>query len=107
MALAREPPLVDPAVFYCQQAAEKLIKAPAIKVPRVHNLEMLSALAAPAYPHLASSMADFGPATVWIARTRYPGLTDDGGTTAQEVADMLDVIRTFRDKAVALAPFPA
>ena len=51
MALGREPPLIDPAAFHCQQAGEKIIKgllvAAAIKAPRIHDLEALATLAAP------------------------------------------------------------
>ncbi|MBF0323466.1 MAG: HEPN domain-containing protein [Alphaproteobacteria bacterium] len=62
MALGREPPLIDPAAFHCQQAAEKIIKGllltAALKVPRTHDLDTLATLAAPSYPDLAAMMEE-------------------------------------------------
>ncbi|MBF0305119.1 MAG: HEPN domain-containing protein [Alphaproteobacteria bacterium] len=108
MALEREPPLIDPAAFHCQQAAEKIIKgllvAAAVKVPRLHDLEALAALAVPLYPDLAPIMDDVAPASAWIARTRYPGLTDGIGAELGEVAEMLVSVKAFRREAAALGP---
>jgi len=105
MALGREPPLIDPAAFHCQQAGEKIIKgllvAAAIKAPRIHDLEALAALAAPAYPDLAPLMEDVAPASAWLARTRYPDLGEGDGAARSEVADMLVSIKAFRRAAVA------
>lgn len=110
MALGREPPLIDPAAFRCQQAGEKIIKgllvAAAIKAPRIHDLEALAALAAPSYPDLALMMEDIAPASVWLARTRYPDLTEGDGTAKSEVTDMLASIRAFRRAAAARSPIP-
>lgn len=110
MALGREPPLIDPAAFHCQQAGEKIIKgllvAAAIKAPRLHDLEALAALAAPSYPGLAPMMEDIAPASVWLARTRYPDLTGGEGTARSEVSDMLASLKAFRRAAAALSPVP-
>lgn len=108
MALEREPPLIDPAAFHCQQAGEKIIKgllvAAAIKVPRTHDLDALAALAAPFHPNLAGIMDAIAPASVWLARTRYPDLTGGEGAAKSEVADMLAAIRAFRQAAGACSP---
>lgn len=108
MALGREPPLIDPAAFHCQQAGEKIIKgllvAAAIKVPRTHDLDALAALATPSYPKLTAMMDDIAPASVWLARTRYPDLTEGDGTAKSEVADMLAAIKAFRQAAGACSP---
>lgn len=108
MALGREPPLIDPAAFHCQQAAEKIIKgllvATAIKVPRIHDLEALAALAAPVYPDLVPMLEDIAPASAWIARTRYPGLTEGIGAAKGEVADILGSIKAFRQAAGDRSP---
>ncbi len=111
LLLSADPPLIDLAAFHCQQAAEKLIKAllvaAAARVPRIHDLEALSSLASPYYPQLALQMREFGPATAWLARSRYPsGLTDGVGVDGQEVVDILASIKAFRLEASALAPFP-
>jgi len=108
LTLNRDPPLIDPAAFHCQQAAEKIIKgllvAAAIKVPKTHDLEALAVLALPIYPSLVPLMDDVVPATAWIARTRYPGLTDGVGADLGEVRDMLSSIKTFRGSVNTSTP---
>jgi HEPN domain-containing protein len=111
LLLAANPPLVGLAAFHCQQSAEKLLEAllvaAAVKMPRIHDLEVLAASARPFYPQLAQRMADVTPAAAWIARTRYPsGLTEGAGTQAHEVADMVAFVKALRQEAAALAPFP-
>ncbi|CAA7611710.1 conserved hypothetical protein [Magnetospirillum sp. LM-5] len=110
MALGREPPLIDPAAFHCQQAGEKIIKgllvAAALKVPHTHDLDALARLATPSYPDLAAMMEEVAPASVWLARTRYPDLTEGDGTAKSEVADMLVSIKAFRQTAAARSPVP-
>lgn len=108
MVLGHEPPLIDPAAFHCQQAAEKIIKgllvAAAIKIPRTHDLEVLAALAAPTYPDLAPMMNDVAPASAWIARTRYPGLAEGLGAEKSEVTEMLAAIKALISKAAVGNP---
>jgi HEPN domain-containing protein len=110
LALDREPPLVEQAALHCQQAAEKLIKALLVaastKVRKIHDLDVLATLAGPHYPHLMAQMTEFAPATAWLGRARYPGLADDGWIEATEVAEMLTLIKAFRQKAASIAPFP-
>ncbi|OAN45462.1 hypothetical protein A6A05_16895 [Magnetospirillum moscoviense] len=77
----------------------------ALKVPRTHDLDTLATLAAPSYPDLAAMMEEIAPASVWLARTHYPDLTEGDGTAKSEVIDMLASIKAFR-QAAARAPVP-
>ncbi|MBI5165996.1 MAG: HEPN domain-containing protein [Magnetospirillum sp.] len=108
MALVRQPPLIDPAAFHCQQAAEKILKgllvAAAVRAPRSHDIEILSSLAAPLYPGLASRMDQFALVSTWTMASRYPDYGGGLGTEANEVADMLKAITAFRTDVAALSP---
>ena len=75
-----------------------LLVGAAEKVPRTHDLEVLASVASPLYPPLASRMMDLAPASAWIARPRYPDLMGGlGHNVAGDVADMLSLIKAFRD----------
>ena len=60
LAINAVRPLIDPAAYHCQQAAEKLFKgllvSVAIEVPRTHDLEHLAALLAAGYSELAGDV---------------------------------------------------
>lgn len=60
LALSREPPLTEPSAFHCQQAAEKILKAPLIAAgvapARSRDMERLVHAAAPLYPTLSNQM---------------------------------------------------
>src|SRR5688572_19194279 len=70
------PPLPGVAAYHCQQAAEKIIKAPLIAAgkpfPKTHDLAALGTLASPAYPALAAAMSRLEPLTTWGVAYRYP-----------------------------------
>ena len=108
LALAAEPPLVDPAAYHCQQAVEKIIKAllvaATLKVPRSHDIELLAGLAAPAYPALEQRMLSFSHLTEWLTATRYPDLGGGLGEEIGDVIDMLGTVRAFRAEVAVLAP---
>lgn len=106
LALAADPPLVDPAAYHCQQAVEKIIKAllvaAAIKVPRSHDIELLAGLAAPAYPALEQRMLSFSHLTEWLTATRYPDLGGGLGEEIGDVADMLATVKAFCQEVAGL-----
>lgn len=108
LALAAEPPLVDPAAYHCQQAVEKIIKAllvaTAIKVPRSHDIDLLAGLAAPSYPALEQQMRSFSHLTEWLTATRYPDLGGGLGEEIGDVTDMLTAVRAFRAEVATLVP---
>ena len=78
---AADPPLLDTAVYHCQQAAEKAIKAFLVfcdcEFGRVHDLEALVIAAAP----FAAAFWDWADAarrlTPYVRIYRYPGYADE------------------------------
>lgn len=107
LALAADPPLVDPAAFHCQQAVEKIIKAllvgAAARLPRSHDIEELAGKAAPYYPVLKPRMLSFGRLTEWLTASRYPDLGGGLGEEIGDVAEVLSAIKAFRHEVAALA----
>ena len=79
--LTADPPLLDPAAYHCQQAAEKLLKgllaAAGITIPKTHDLRHLAFLAAPCFPSIEIGIEQVSFLTPWGTETRYPGL-DEG-----------------------------
>ena len=74
-----QPPLLDVAVYHCQQAAEKAIKAFLVHhrqmVERTHDVEVLVDLAADIEPEIGQ-LADAADAlTPYASRFRYPNAT--------------------------------
>ena len=76
MALGEDPPVVGPACFHSQQAAEKALKAALvledIEFPYVHDLRRLSNLLPDGWPRGPSNVA-LQRLTEWGAESRYPG----------------------------------
>jgi HEPN domain-containing protein len=66
--LALDPPLLFPACFHAQQAAEKYLKAllarHGLEVPRTHVIEQLLDLIAPVVPRAAAQLQEAGIASV-------------------------------------------
>jgi HEPN domain-containing protein len=109
LALTRDPPLINPAAFHCQQAAEKILKALLVAAgaapPRSHDMELLIEAAAPQYPTLGKEMQAFARLTEWLSASRYPDLGGGLGETPADVAEMLALVKAFGAKVRALAPF--
>jgi HEPN domain-containing protein len=109
LALAREPPLTEPAAFHCQQAAEKILKAllvaAGVTPVRSHDMERLVQAAAPLYPTLSHEMQAFARLTEWLTASRYPDLGGGLGEALSDVAEMLALIKAFGADVRALAPF--
>ena len=76
MALAADPPVVGPACFHSQQAAEKALKAAlvleGIEFPYVHDLRRLHNLLPDGWPEDPPDVA-LQRLTQWGAESRYPG----------------------------------
>jgi len=108
LALAADPPMVDPAAFHCQQAVEKIIKAllvgAAATPPRSHDIDLLGRTAATFYPTLEPRMTSFVRLTEWLTASRYPDLGAGLGEDLGAVADMLAAVKLFRQEVAALAP---
>src|SRR5258708_31138438 len=70
-------PLPDQCCFFCQQSAEKYLKALLVelglRVPRTHNLVALLTLLGPHYGFLRSLRRGVDFLTRFAVETRYPG----------------------------------
>lgn len=79
--------LDDQACFFCQQSAEKYLKAilqeRGVAFARTHDLEALCVLLAPAPPGLQSHRRGLKFLSRFAVQTRYPG---DAATRRQAVA---------------------
>ena len=75
--LGARPPALDIAVYHCQQAAEKAIKAwlvwKDIPFPKTHDLEALLKLGMPLDPGFETLMPHAHVLTPYVAEFRYPG----------------------------------
>ena len=103
-----DPPMLDPAAYHCQQAAEKLLKAllvaAALPVPKTHDLERLAALASPLFPTLGSAIAAVAGFTPWGTATRYPELEADMGIMPEDIREALCAIDALRAAIATLDP---
>lgn len=75
---ARRSPLLDAAIYHCQQAAEKAVKGFLVfqgdTFPKTHDIEVLARLAA-GYAPVYGSLYDAADRLTQYATTyRYPGL---------------------------------
>jgi HEPN domain-containing protein len=108
LTLTRDPPLIDPAAFHCQQAVEKMLKAllvaAGVTPPRSHDMELLIQAAVPLYPTLRKGMQAFARLTEWLTASRYPDLGGGLGEAPADVAEMVALIKAFGANVRALAP---
>jgi len=104
--LGADPPFVKSALFHCQQAVEKAMKALLVwhdtPFRRTHNLEELGALCAAAEPTLAASVAQATPLTEYASRFRYPGAPYEPG--AEEAREAIALANTFVEAVRAVLP---
>ncbi len=107
LMLGDDPPLLDPAAYHCQQAAEKLLKALLVAagaaIPKSHDLQRLAALVEPLFPALHAAVAPVTDLTPWATATRYPDLEGDLGVTAEDVREALAALDTLHDAVMALS----
>lgn len=77
--LAASPPLIEDALFHCQQAAEKALKAFLTAHDRLfrktHDLDELSRACEAIDPTLTAALAEARDLTVFAWEFRYPGGT--------------------------------
>jgi len=70
-------PLLDTAIYHCQQAAEKTLKALLVfwdqRVPKTHDLAVLLKLAVVLDPRIGSPLSDPDRLTEYGTAFRYPG----------------------------------
>lgn len=103
---AATPPLVRGAVFHCQQAAEKSLKAvlAAHEEPfrKTHDLDELGTAAAAHHPSLAEVVGRAAELTPYAWRFRYPGAPTV--PTMDEAREALVIAREVYEAALACLP---
>lgn len=97
--LVASPPLLAPASFHCQQAAEKLMKgllvASGTRPQRTHDLDFLADQVASRYPEIPAHLAPLKPLTAWQTGFRYPTIGDTGDT----LPSISDIEKALKDLA--------
>ena len=93
-----EPPLLEDALFHCQQAAEKLLKAFLIwhdkPFRRTHDLNELGQACARIDPTLEPLLRQLGPLSEYAWAFRYP--SERPGPTWREAEHALSLSRETR-----------
>jgi len=97
--LAAEPPLLYPACFHAQRAAEKYLKAlftwHQIEFPKTHAIEQLLDLVKDAEPETVSSIRQAVALTPYGVDIRYPG--DQPEPSQEEAREAVELARKVRD----------
>lgn len=108
LLLADDPPLLDPAAYHCQQAAEKLLKAllaaAGVTIPKTHDLQRLAALVIPLYPGIVAAIEVVSELTPWGTATRYPDLEADIGVLPEDIRHALKSLDGLHTAVIASDP---
>jgi HEPN domain-containing protein len=100
------PPLLDEAVFHCQQAAEKSLKGFLAWHQRpfrkTHNLEEIGEQCLAIDPTLSETVDQAVPLTEYAWRFRYPG--DPKGIDANEAGEALKTASIVHDAILCRLP---
>lgn len=114
--LGAVPPLLESAAYFCQQAAEKLMKAllvaAASSFPKTHNLKELAGRTVPLYPDLSEPLRLVQPWTVWGFAYRYPFEEEQEASSVPSVQELkeavrhLQALRNMADQELQAAPTP-
>ena len=106
--LGAAPPLVRDALFHCQQAVEKTLKAflTARKVPfaKTHDIDELGLACEKLAPELKNIIDPARGFTVFAARFRYPGASTVPNRS--EAAETLETARSVYDAIASRLPGP-
>jgi HEPN domain-containing protein len=104
---AGDDPLLDTAIYHCQQAAEKTLKALLVfrdqRFPKTHDLALLLKLAVVVEPRIGAPLSDPDRLTEYGTAFRYPGdaIAPDRAEFERALADAEAVYR------LALSLIPA
>ncbi|MBM3746669.1 MAG: HEPN domain-containing protein [Acidobacteria bacterium] len=86
-----DPPLLEAAVFHCQQAAEKALKGfltwHQVSFRKTHNLEEVGEQCLRLDPSLKAEIDRAAPLTEYAWKFRYPG--DPGAPTSEEADEAI------------------
>ena len=96
--LSHDPPLLYPACFHCQQAAEKYLKAfltlKQIEFPKTHIIEELLDLIYTVDEGLAARLATAARLTPYGVDIRYPAdQREPGAEQAREAMELAALVR--------------
>jgi len=98
--LAAKPPLLYPACFHAQQAAEKYLKAyltcKQVEFPKTHSIKEILSLVATTDKDLAAKLLPATVLTPYGIDVRYPGDTPE--PTHREAEEALALAKLVRDK---------
>jgi HEPN domain-containing protein len=105
---ASKQDLLDTAIYHCQQAGEKALKAYLVSqnldIPKTHDLDNLLSVAAPLSPHLSNLQPLAALLTPLATEFRYP--TDDEALmpTQEQFDQALDAAQRLLDFVLASLP---
>lgn len=99
-------PLLDTAIYHCQQAAEKSLKAwlqaANVLIPRTHDIEDLVELASDTNPDFKQFAKIAGVLTPYASAFRYPGGFEDPMPSQEEFDEALKHAQTIYDFVLKL-----
>ena len=108
IAMADPSPIFGPAAFHCQQAAEKMAKALLVArradVPKIHDVEELSALLSEVDPEAGQVIKGLASVSSWYTAVRYPNVEAEFAPSSDDVRMILPRLKQVRDYINSLAP---
>lgn len=104
-------PLLDTAIYHCQQAAEKSVKAwlqaNDLKIPRTHDVEDLVEQASTRNPDFATFGKVAAILTPYASAFRYPGGFEEPMPSREEFDEALGHAREIHEFVLNLLPMEA
>ena len=101
-------PLLDTAIYHCQQAAEKSTKAwlqaSNALIPKTHDIENLVELASDTNPDFAQFVKMAVVLTPYVSAFRYPGGFEEPMPSQEEFDEALKHAQTIYDFVLNLLP---
>ena len=105
---ATTEPLLDTAIYHCQQAAEKAIKGwlqlHDDPFPKTHDIEGLAAQASKLNGDFNQFARAAAVLTPYVSAFRYPGGSDEPMPTREEFAEAMQHAQNIFDFVVHLLP---
>jgi HEPN domain-containing protein len=101
-----ENPLLDTAIYHCQQAAEKSLKAWLQSIddpfPKTHDIEDLVEQASASNPGFRQLAKAASVLTPYVSAFRYPGGFDEAMPSSEEFDAALEYANTIYDFVLKL-----
>ena len=106
-----EEPLLDTAIYHCQQTAEKSVKAWLQSrdepFPKTHDIEDLVEKASAIEPDFGKFAKAASVLTPYVSAFRYPGGFDEPMPTREEFDEALQHAQAIYDFVLSLVPTDA